>query len=394
MVQHESAIVPSVEVSSVQNAQSNSIKATIQRRTDISLWEQFCRWITSTENRFYIGWFGVIMIPTISTATIVFVIAFIAAPPVDVDGTGVLLSGSLLSGNNLMTAAVVPTSAAIGLHFYPIWEATSWEEWLYNGGPYQLIVLHFLIGIVCYQDREWELSYRLGMRPWISLAFTAPVAASMSVFLIYPIGQGSFSSGMPLGISGTFNFMLLFQADHNILMSPFHQLGVIGIFGGAFLAAVHGSLVTSTVFHKTQEHESVNAGYRLGQRESTYSFRLAQVYQQRLLGRKLTFPSSRSLHFFLAALPVAGIWSAALGVDIAAFNFHKLNFDQSVIQSQGHIIQTWANRSDQATWGIRATYRSPTLFAEFLDVEPPVSTSLTHHRFLPTLEGGEAIPLG
>ena len=35
----------------------------------------------------------------------------------------------------------------------------------------------------------------------------APVAAATAVFLIYPIGQGSFSDGMPLGISGTFNFM-------------------------------------------------------------------------------------------------------------------------------------------------------------------------------------------
>ena len=55
--------------------------------------------------------------------------------------------------------------------------------------------------------REWELSYRLGMRPWIFTAFSAPVAAATAVFLTYPIGQGSFSDGMPLGISGTFNFM-------------------------------------------------------------------------------------------------------------------------------------------------------------------------------------------
>jgi hypothetical protein len=39
----------------------------------------------------------------------------------------------------------------------------------------------------------------------------APAAAT-AVFLIYPIGQGSFSDGMPLGISGTFNFMIVFQA--------------------------------------------------------------------------------------------------------------------------------------------------------------------------------------
>jgi hypothetical protein len=28
-------------------------------------------------------------------------------------------------------------------------------------------------------------------------------------------------------ISGTFNFMIVFQAEHNILMHPFHMLGRI-----------------------------------------------------------------------------------------------------------------------------------------------------------------------
>jgi len=46
------------------------------------------------------------------------------------------------------------------------------------------------------------------MRPWIAVAYSAPVAAATAVFIIYPIGQGSFSDGMPLGISGTFNFMI------------------------------------------------------------------------------------------------------------------------------------------------------------------------------------------
>ena len=55
--------------------------------------------------------------------------------------------------------------------------------------------------------REWEFSFRLGMRPWIFIAFSAPVTAATAVFIVYPIGQGSFSDGMPLGMSGTFNFM-------------------------------------------------------------------------------------------------------------------------------------------------------------------------------------------
>jgi photosystem II P680 reaction center D1 protein len=142
--------------------------------------------VTSTQNRLYIGWFGVIMIPTLLSATTVFIIAFIAAPPVDIDGIREPVSGSLIFGNNIISGAVVPTSNAIGLHFYPIWEAASLDEWLFNGGPYQFIVCHFFIGICAYMGREWELSFRLGMRPWIAVAYSAPVAAT-AVFIIYPI---------------------------------------------------------------------------------------------------------------------------------------------------------------------------------------------------------------
>ncbi|MBA0815088.1 hypothetical protein Gohar_020862, partial [Gossypium harknessii] len=55
--------------------------AILESRKSESLWGRFCNWITNTENRLYIGWFGVLMIPTLLTATFVFIIAFIAAPP-------------------------------------------------------------------------------------------------------------------------------------------------------------------------------------------------------------------------------------------------------------------------------------------------------------------------
>jgi photosystem II P680 reaction center D1 protein len=99
-------------------------------RESANLWGRFCDWITSTENCLYIRWFGVLMIPTLLTATSVFIIAFIAAPPVDIDGIRELVSGSLLYGNNIISSAIIPTSTTIGLHFYPIWEATFVDEWL------------------------------------------------------------------------------------------------------------------------------------------------------------------------------------------------------------------------------------------------------------------------
>ncbi|NJL43190.1 MAG: photosystem II q(b) protein, partial [Pseudanabaena sp. SU_2_4] len=58
----------------------------VQRRESVNVWDQFCNWITSIDNRIYIGWFGILMIPCLLAATTCFAIAFIAAPPVDIDG--------------------------------------------------------------------------------------------------------------------------------------------------------------------------------------------------------------------------------------------------------------------------------------------------------------------
>ena len=96
---------------------------TLSRQQSHSSWDNFCEWVTSTNNRLYVGWFGVLMIPTLLAATICFIVAFVAAPPVDIDGIREPVAGSLMYGNNIISGAVVPSSNAIGLHFYPIWEA-------------------------------------------------------------------------------------------------------------------------------------------------------------------------------------------------------------------------------------------------------------------------------
>jgi len=297
---------------------------TVLRPQRINVWESFCEWVTSTNNRLYVGWFGVLFIPTVLTATTCFILAFIANPPVDLDGVREPISGSLLYGNNIISAAVLPTSNAIGLHFYALWDAASVDEWLYNGGSWQLIAFHFLIAVWAYLGREWELSFRLGMRPWIAVAYSAPAIAATSVLLIYPFGQGSWSDALPLGISGTFNFMLVLQAEHNVLMSPFHMLGVAGVFGGALFAAQHGSLVTSSIVRETTEQISQNYGYKFGQEEETYSIVAAHAYFGRLIWQYASFNNSRSLHFLLASWPVIGIWFASVGVMCFSFNVNGL----------------------------------------------------------------------
>ena len=333
-----------------------NMTATIAIQKRPSLWDNYLNWVTSTDNRLYVGHFGVLMIPCLIAATTAFIIAFIGAPPVDIDGIREPVAGSLLYGNNIISGAVVPSSNAIGLHFYPIWEANSLDEWLYNGGPFQLVVFHFLIGIYAYMGREWELSYRLGMRPWIFVAYSAPVAAASAVFLVYPFGQGSFSDAMPLGISGTFNYMFVFQAEHNILMHPFHMLGVAGVFGGSLFSAMHGSLVTSSLIRETTEEVSQNYGYKFGQEEETYNIVAAHGYFGRLIFQYASFNNSRSLHFFLAAWPVVGIWFTALGVSTMAFNLNGFNFNQSIQDREGHVINTWADILNRAGLGMEVMH--------------------------------------
>lgn len=60
------------------------------------------------------------------------------------------------------------------------------------------------------------------MRPWIAVAYSAPVAAATAVFIIYPIGQGSFSDGMPLG--KYFAPLLLLAVTYvlDVMNSSFH----------------------------------------------------------------------------------------------------------------------------------------------------------------------------
>jgi photosystem II P680 reaction center D1 protein len=340
------------------------------------LWDRFCEGITSTENRLYIGWFGVLMVPTLLAASICFVLALIAAPGVDLDGIREPVLGSLMAGNSLITAAVVPTSAAIGLHFYPLWQAGSLAEWFYNGGPYQLVVFHFLIGVWAYLGRQWELSYRLGLRPWIAIAFSAPVMAATAVLLIYPIGQGSFSEGLPLGVSGTFHYMMAFQAEHNILMHPFHMLGVAGIFAGAFLSSVHGSLVTSSLFRETTEMESLDAGYKFGQQEPTYNYLASHYgYLGRVFIPTVASANHRSFHFLMAALPTIGIWFAALGVGTMAFNLNGFNFQHAILDAQGKVIATNADIINRADLGMQSMHAP------------------NAHNFPLLLASGEAIPV-
>ena len=275
------------------------------------------------------------MIPTLLAATICFIIAFVGAPPVDIDGIREPVSGSLLYGNNIISGAVVPSSNAIGLHFYPIWEAATLDEWLYNGGPYQLVVFHFLLGVFCYMGREWELSYRLGMRPWIFVAYSAPVAAhpqsslfilSVKVLLVMECSRYQRHVQLHACLPG--------RTQHP---RQFHMLGVAGVFGGSLFSAMHGSLVTSSLIRETTETISQNYGYKFGQEEETYNI---------VANMATSDDSSSNMLPSTTRVPPLLPRSMAGRGDLVyplAFNLNGFNFNQSIIEGEGRVVNTWAD---------------------------------------------------
>lgn len=90
--------------------------ATISIKQQDNLWQRYLDWVTSTNNRLYLGHFSVLMIPCLLAATICFILGIIAGPGVDIDGIRETVQGSLLAGNNIATASIIPSSNAIGLH--------------------------------------------------------------------------------------------------------------------------------------------------------------------------------------------------------------------------------------------------------------------------------------
>jgi photosystem II P680 reaction center D1 protein len=107
---------------------------------------------------------------------------------------------------------------------------------------------------------------------------------------------------------------------------------------------------------KPQKTESQNYGYKFGQEEETYNIVAAHGYFGRLIFQYASFNNSRSLHFFLAAWPVVGIWFAALGVSTMAFNLNGFNFNQSLLSSDGHVINTWADILNRAGLGFEVMH--------------------------------------
>jgi photosystem II P680 reaction center D1 protein len=88
----------------------------------------------------------------------------------------------------------------------------------------------------------------------------------------------------------------------------------------------------------------------------TYNIVAAHGYFGRLIFQYKSFNNSCALHFFLVASPVVGILLTALGVSTMAFNLNGFNFNQSVLDSQGRVINTWGDIINRADLGMEVIH--------------------------------------
>jgi len=137
-----------------------------------------------------------------------------------------------------LTAAVSTPSNILGHSIVSYWgiEAqVSFTRWCQLGGLWTFVAFHGALGLIGFMLRQFELARAIRLRPYNAIAFSAPIAVFVSVFLIYPLGQSGWFFAPSFGVAAIFRFILFFQGFHNWTLNPFHMMGVAGVLGAALL---------------------------------------------------------------------------------------------------------------------------------------------------------------
>merc|ERR1711970_1360544 len=259
----------------------------------------------------FIGWSGLLLLPC----------AYLAIGGWFVGTTFVTswythgVASSYLEGCNFLTAAVSTPGDAMGHSLLFLWgpEAQgSFVRWCQLGGLWTFVALHGSFGLIGFMLRQFE------------------IAGSVSVFLIYPLGQSGWFFAPSFGVAAIFRFILFFQGFHNWTLNPFHMMGVAGVLGAALLCAIHGATVENTLFEDGDGANTFRA-FNPTQSEETYSMVTANRFWSQIFG--VAFANKRWLHFFMLFVPVTGLWMSAIGVVGLALNLRAYDFVSQEIRA-------------------------------------------------------------
>lgn len=264
------------------------------------------------------------------------------------------LATSYLEGCNVLTAAVSTPANSLGHSIILLWgpeSQGSFRRWLQVGGLWTFIAFHGLFGIIGFCLRQFEIARLVGTRPYNALAFSGPIAVYVTVFLVYPLGQSSWFFGPSFGVAAIFRFLLFLQGFHNWTLNPFHMMGVAGILGGALLSAIHGATVVNTIYSDGYSYSTFRA-FSPSQPEETYSMLTANRFWSQVFG--VAFSNKRWLHFFMLFVPLAGMWTSAIGIIGLAFNLRAYDFiSQEIKAAEDPEFETFYTKNILLNEGIR-----------------------------------------
>ena len=164
---------------------------TLQQRSSANLWEQFCQWVTSTENRPLHWLVRRVDDPHFAGSNCLLRHCFRSLPPPSTSTASV--SPWLAPRCTATTSSPVRLCPLLTLSVCtstPSGKPLPWMSGCTTVAPTSSIIFHFLIGGFCYMGREWELSYRLGMRPWICVAYLCSRSSCHRSIPDLPPGSG------------------------------------------------------------------------------------------------------------------------------------------------------------------------------------------------------------
>jgi photosystem II P680 reaction center D2 protein len=265
------------------------------------------------------------------------------------------LASSFLEGCNFLTAAVSTPANSMGHSLLLLWGPEAQGDitrWFQIGGLWTFIALHGSFGVIGFCLRQFEIARLVGIRPYNAIAFSGPIAVFITVFLVYPLGQASWFFAPSFGVAAIFRFLLFLQGFHNWTLNPFHMMGVAGILGGALLCAIHGATVENTLFEDGDAANTFRA-FTPTQSEETYSMVTANRFWSQIFG--VAFSNKRWLHFFMLFVPVAGMWTSAIGIVGLALNLRAYDFvSQELRAAEDPEFETFYTKNNLLNEGIRA----------------------------------------
>jgi photosystem II P680 reaction center D2 protein len=299
----------------------------------------------------FVGWSGLLLFPT----------AYLALGGWFTGTTFVTswythgLATSYLEGCNFLTAAVSTPSNRIAHSLLFLWgpEAQgNLTQWFQLGGLWTFVALHGAFALIGFILRQFEIARSVSLRPYNAIAFSAPIAVFVAVFLIYPLGQSGWFFAPSFGVAAIFRFILFFQGFHNWTLNPFHIMGVAGVLGAALLCAIHGATVENTLFEDGDGANTFRA-FNPTQAEETYSMVTANRFWSQIFG--VAFSNKRWLHFFILFVPVTGLWISAIGVVGLALNLRAYDFvSQEIRAAEDPEFETFYTKNILLNEGIRA----------------------------------------